>query len=342
MRRWQVATLEIQQALQSLFEFEEITAWCGGGTLIGAVRDKGFICWDNDLDMFFQHENYKKIFISFWRHQFLNKYDVYYNIDGFWEKHEKLHEILTCKHLDERMLDFELEKMSKTMIKVFAKNGVPIRFHQNGKQNQNYIPIKHFVKHHLTRQRLAYQDDGQIELGKEHIALPNVCMLPMVQINYSTYFISNILFLLYRILSRLTTRLEYYLGCVVEKDQFPHGFQYKSSSSQNTELEPTRIDPFGNKLRLVVKRLGQMAIGIFQNGLFSKKFIAYRQAFFRFEVMPYPEEDLFPLRKLSFEDVQIYVPKNFEKILGIQFGDYRKVPPVESRYGLPFFIKGRT
>ncbi len=167
-------------------------------------------------------------------------------------------------------------------------------------------------------------------------------MLPMVQINYSTYVISNILFLLYRIFSRLTTRLGYYLNCVVDKDQFSYGMQNNSSLFRNNGLEPTRIDPLGNKVRLVVKRLGQMTIGIFRNGFTSKPFIAYRQAFFRFEVMPYPEGDIFPLRKLSFEEVQIYVPKNIDKILSIQFGDYQKVPPLESRYGMPFFIKGRT
>ena len=40
---------------------------------------------------------------------------------------------------------------------------------------------------------------------------------------------------------------------------------------------------------------------------------------------------LYPLRKLDFEDVQLYFPNNMEELLTNQYGEYMKLPPVEKR-----------
>jgi lipopolysaccharide cholinephosphotransferase len=73
----------------------------------------------------------------------------------------------------------------------------------------------------------------------------------------------------------------------------------------------------------------------------SEKFIAYKPIDFRFIVRPYPVEDIFPLRKITFENVEIFAPNRAHEVLKTQFGDYTKVPEVEDRIAYPFFFEDR-
>ena len=45
----------------------------------------------------------------------------------------------------------------------------------------------------------------------------------------------------------------------------------------------------------------------------------------------YNEAELYPLRKIKFEDVELNFPNNLEKSLEILYGDYMQLPPVEDR-----------
>lgn len=50
----------------------------------------------------------------------------------------------------------------------------------------------------------------------------------------------------------------------------------------------------------------------------------------------YEEADIFPLQRMKYEDMEIPVPKNYEKMLVDMYGDYMQFPPEEDRIHIHF------
>ena len=53
------------------------------------------------------------------------------------------------------------------------------------------------------------------------------------------------------------------------------------------------------------------------------------------EIMPISfKTDWFPLKKGKFEDIEVNIPNNYDKILKLEYGEYMELPPEESRFRL--------
>ena len=62
VRQLQLKLLEIFKYFKKICEENNLTYWCGGGTMLGAVRHKGFIPWDDDLDVFLPRKDYERLY----------------------------------------------------------------------------------------------------------------------------------------------------------------------------------------------------------------------------------------------------------------------------------------
>ena len=62
LRHLQMVIMEIMKDIDAVCKNNNIEYYLLGGSAIGAIRHKGFIPWDDDLDIIMDHENYEKFF----------------------------------------------------------------------------------------------------------------------------------------------------------------------------------------------------------------------------------------------------------------------------------------
>ncbi len=60
LRRTQLELLEILKVLDSICKEHNIEWWLSSGTLLGAARHKGFIPWDDDIDIVMLRKDFKR------------------------------------------------------------------------------------------------------------------------------------------------------------------------------------------------------------------------------------------------------------------------------------------
>ena len=61
LREIQLEELDILLKVRDFFEVHGIRYFLCGGTLLGAARHKGFIPWDDDIDIFVPREDFEKL-----------------------------------------------------------------------------------------------------------------------------------------------------------------------------------------------------------------------------------------------------------------------------------------
>ena len=61
LRKVQLAQLEIAKEFKRICDENQLQYFMDSGTLLGAVRHKGFIPWDDDMDFGMMRDQYEKL-----------------------------------------------------------------------------------------------------------------------------------------------------------------------------------------------------------------------------------------------------------------------------------------
>lgn len=122
LRKLQIEELEMLKKVIDICEKNNITYYAMGGTLLGAIRHKGFIPWDDDLDIGMKRDDYEKFLICA-EYSLEKPYSLHYY------KNDKNHLYPYARIEDSRIVLCRENTMKKNKqnlwIDIFPLDGVP-------------------------------------------------------------------------------------------------------------------------------------------------------------------------------------------------------------------------
>ena len=139
--------IEILDEIVGICDKHNLTYFLIGGTLLGAVRHKGFIPWDDDLDIAMPREDYEK-FLKIAKTELDKKYYLHdISIDkNYWQPFIKIRKNNTL--FDEKMID-NIETHKGIFVDVFPFD--------NLKRDGILLKIKWSILKNLLRFCLYYR-----------------------------------------------------------------------------------------------------------------------------------------------------------------------------------------
>ena len=122
LRKLQLIELEILKEFVKICNEEKLTYYISGGTFLGAVRNKGFIPWDDDVDVAMPREDYE-IFLNIVEKK-LNKnyiFQTYRNTENYYHYFSRI----VDNTIKVRNNSAKQSKIEPAWIDIFPLDGMP-------------------------------------------------------------------------------------------------------------------------------------------------------------------------------------------------------------------------
>lgn len=267
LKKLQNMELEILRDFQSLCEKYNIDYFAGGGTAIGAVRHKGFIPWDDDIDVNLVRKDYER-FLEVAEKEFSDKYiivnaeknDIYPLMSTRWIKKG-------TKFKEESFKDLDIDL--GVFLDIYCFDNVPDDELKMKKQGRKVWFLNKFMILKAVKRPVLYFSGWKANV---------------------VYFLSAMVHYMMNL-------------CHISNK-----FLYK-------KVKKTLIKYNDQKTKRVA---------------------------YYFDPTPFTSvinyDDIFPTKKVPFEDGEIRVGCNVERYLERRFGNYMELPPKEKRHNHPPYI----
>ena len=165
-RQRQLGMLKILKTVSKFCKHRNIKFWLDYGTLLGAVRHKGFIPWDDDADISMLRDDYEK-FVDLFNLETPDKklFAEWYCMDGIYNMIKIRHKDIPFIWLDIFPCDFGYKKLSlaeaieqTTQIKSMSK-----KYNKKLKYEKDINKLKQFFKDEKEKLPFIGQNNGKPE-----------------------------------------------------------------------------------------------------------------------------------------------------------------------------------
>ena len=254
IKHLQEIELMILKDVVKLLDEHNLKYYMYGGSLLGTIRHKGFIPWDDDIDIILFRDDFDKAL------------DILYN-----ELPEK-YDLIQMDYIDDCFGSFA---------KVSLKNTTFSRWYTSYVKYELGINIDFFILDNIHNSDF---------LGKLH--------------HYGYVFF-----------------YQFVINSCIKVDMYTK-FRTKLHHMVYNILNFIPIN------RRIWKKLLTKEMTFFNNKETERVVDCFNLAGY----MPYQRDDFEPAIKAKFEDFEVKIPKNYDKLLTQIYGDYMKIPPKEDRY----------
>lgn len=262
LKKLHEAEIEIFSEISRICENNNIQYFGFYGTALGAVRHKGFIPWDDDMDIAMFREDYER-FLAIAPSQLKPGYSLQH---------------------------FSTEHDTPTYFAKVRKDGT--------KFIESYL--KHLNIHHGI-----YVDIFPLD------------KVPIDEKQRKRHFVHRQFWLQLFIAKTLRTTAEH-VACKPHVRFLANTFR----TFLHILLKPVKKSFVFDHLDMCVKKYSDS----------DSSYVAYCDALWTWN-----SDDFFPLEKIQFENCLIPIPRNYDEVLKIRYGDYMTIPPEDKQIShLPY------
>ena len=152
VKKYQMAQIELLELTDKICSELNIHYYMIGGTLLGAIRHKGFIPWDADIDIAMRRDDYE-LFRNYWNENQSEKY-VYQHYSTE-KNHLSPHAILRIKDTHvvykERRVDKFIPQYDGIYLDIFPLDDAPLEPKKQNVQMRNIKRIKRVIDLKIAR-----------------------------------------------------------------------------------------------------------------------------------------------------------------------------------------------